>query len=165
MEACSQIDACGHLHMASRKPLSKSGRAQPSTSRSPQRTPPTAVAEILARISSLQTPEELEELTDGLLAIRARRVAPVLSDEETHLLLAINEGVSAELRERVASLIAKRNNRGLTVAEGHELNELADTVERRGVERVEGLSRLAELRGVSLRELMKSLGIASDNHG
>jgi hypothetical protein len=151
--------------MASRKPLSKPGRAKPSTSRSPQRTPSTSVAEILARIGSLQTPEELEELTDGLLAIRASRVAPVLSGEETRLLLAINEGVSAELRDRVASLIEKRNNRGLSTAESHELTQLADKVERRGVERLEALSRLAELRGVSLRELMKSLGIISDNHG
>jgi hypothetical protein len=151
--------------MASRKPLSKPGRAKRSTNRSAQRTPSTAVAEILARISSLQTPEELEELTDGLLAIRARRVAPVLSGEETRLLLAINEGVSAELRDRVASLIEKRNNRGLSAAESHELTQLADKVERRGVERLEALSRLAELRGVSLRELMKSLGIISDNHG
>ena len=95
----------------------------------PQRTPPTAVAEILARISSLQTPEELEELTDGLLAIRASRVAPVLSGEETRLLLAINEGVSAELRDRVASLIEKRNNRGLSTAESHELTQLADKVD------------------------------------
>ena len=79
--------------MASRKPPSKSVRAKTSTSRSAQRTPPTVVAEILARISSLQTPEEFAELTDGLLAIRARRVAPVLSGEETRLLLAINEGV------------------------------------------------------------------------
>ena len=151
--------------MASRKPLSEPGRAKPSTSRSAQRTPPTAVAEILARISSLQTPEELEELTDGLLAIRASRVAPVLSGEETRLLLGINEGVSAESRDRVASLIEKRNNRGLSTAESHELTQLADKVERRGVERLEALSRLAELRGVSLRELMKSLGIISDNHG
>jgi len=151
--------------MASRKPLSKSGRAKPSTSRSAQRTPPTVVAEILARISSLQTPEEFAELTDGLLAIRASRVAPVLSGEETRLLLAINDGVSAELRDRVASLIEKRNNRGLSTAESHELTQLADKVERRGVERLEALSRLAELRGVSLRELMKSLGIISDNHG
>ena len=89
----------------------------------------------------------------------------MLSAKETRLLLAINEGVSAELRGRVASLIEKRNHRLLTGAESHELTQLADKVERRGVKRLEALSRLAELRGVSLRELMTSLGIASDNHG
>jgi hypothetical protein len=123
------------------------------------------VAEILAGISSLQTPEELEELTDGLLAIRASRVAPVLSGEETRLQLAINAGVSAELRDRIAALIEKRNNLGLSTGGSHELTQLGDKVERRGMERLEALSRLAELRGVSLRELMKSLGIISDNHG
>ena len=69
------------------------------------------------------------------------------------------------MRDRAAALIEKRNNRGVTTAESHELTQLADKVERRGAERLEALSRLAELRGVSLGELMKSLGIISDNHG
>jgi hypothetical protein len=89
----------------------------------------------------------------------------VVSDEETRLLLAINEGVSVKLTDRAASLIAKRDDCGLTVEESSELLQLADEVERRGVERLDALSRLAERRGVSLRELTQSLGIAAGDHG
>ncbi len=130
----------------------------------PGRTRST-VAKILARASSLKAPEELEELTAGLLALRAKRIAPVVSHDETRLLLAINEGVSVELTDRAESLIEKRDNSSLTVEENSELLQLADEVERRGVERLEALSKLAELRGVSLRELMQSLGVAAADHG
>jgi hypothetical protein len=135
------------------------------TSRACQGTQPAVVAEILSRASSLKAPEELEEVAAGLLALRARRLAPVLSSEETRLLLAINEGVPVEFTDRVASLIEKRDDCTLTLAENSGLAQLADEVERRGVERIEALSRLAELRGVSLRELMKSLGVAAGDHG
>jgi transcriptional regulator with XRE-family HTH domain len=144
-------------------PRSEAPRA--STSRTRKGTQPTVVAEILSRASSLEAPEELQELTAGLLALRAKRLAPVVSGEETRLLLAINEGVPLELRDRVASLIEKRDDCSLTVAENSELMRLADEIERRGVERLEALSTLAELRGVSLRELMKSLGLSAGDHG
>jgi hypothetical protein len=123
------------------------------------------VAEILSQARSLKVPEELEELTAGLLSLRARRLAPVVSDEETRLLLTINAGVSAELTHRAKALIEKRDDCGLTSDESSELLELADEVERRGIERLEALSRLAELRGVSLRELMQSLGVTAGDQG
>ena len=130
----------------------------------PGRTKST-VAKILSRASSLKAPEEIEELTAGLLALRAKRIAPVVSHDETRLLLAINEGVPVELTDRAESLIEKRDDCSLTVEENSELLQLADEVERRGVERLEALSKLAELRGVSLRELMQSLGVAAADHG
>jgi hypothetical protein len=136
-----------------------------STSHIPRRGRRTAVAEILSKAAALTAPEQIEELTAGLVALRAKRLAPVASAEESRLLIAINEGVPVGLRDRVASLIEKRNGRGLTAAEETELMELADRVERRGADRLQALTSLAELRGVSLRELMKSLGITSENHG
>ena len=126
---------------------------------------PTVVAEVLSKASTIRSPQELEELTAGVLALRAKALAPVASDEETRLLLAINEGVSVDLTDRVASLIEKRDESGLSLAEQNELLELADSVERRGLERAQALSTLAEVRGVSLRELMKSLGVAAGGHG
>ena len=81
------------------------------------------------------------------------------------MLLSINEGVSDELTGRVASLIEKRDDSRLTAEENSELQQLADEVERRGVERLEALSKLAAIRGVSLRELMQSLGVATGDHG
>jgi hypothetical protein len=139
--------------------------ARAPTVRQPPRSQSTAVAEILSRAGCLQAPEELEELTAGLLSLRAKRLAPVVSDEETRLLISINEGVPVELTDRVASLIAKRDIRSLSAKENSELLQLAEEVERRGVERLEAFSKLAELRGVSLRVLMQSLGVAAGEHG
>ena len=127
---------------------------------------PADVAEILWRARSLKAPEQLEELTARLVALRARRVAPVASNEETRLLLAINEGVPVELTDRAAFLIEKRDDGSLSDEENTELLQLADDVERRGIERLAALSRLAELRGVSLGELTQSLGVAAvGEHG
>ena len=109
--------------------------------------------------------EQIEELTAGLVALRAKRLGAGGIRRENALLIAINEGVPVGLRDRVASLIEKRNGRGLTAAEETELRELADKVERQGAGRLQALTSLAEIRGVSLRELMKSLGITSENHG
>ncbi len=99
-------------------------------------------------------------------SVRDRLVGPAWDDafDETRLLLAINEGVSVELTDRAQSLIEKRDDSSLTVEESSELLQLADEVERRGVERL-ALSKLPELRGVSLRELMQSLGVAAADHG
>jgi hypothetical protein len=152
-------------HRSHAGPHEQSVAAPAPMGREPQRAQSTAVAEILLRADCLQAPEELEELTAGLLALRAKRLAPVVSDEETRLLISINEGVPVELTDRVASLIEKRDDCSLTVEENTELLQRADEVERRGVERLEALSKLAELRGVSLRALMQSLGVAAGAHG
>ena len=145
-----------------------SGRSEAtltSSRRAAQETKPSAVAEILSQATTLKAPEELEELTAALLALRARTFSPVVSGEETRLLLVINEGIPVELTDRIASLIEKRDESGLSLAERSELVQLAEAVERRGVERAEALSNLAEFRGVSLRGLMKSLGVSAGRHG
>ena len=74
-----------------------------------------------------------------------------MASDETRLLLAINEGVPIELTDRAASLLAQRDDSGLTAVESSELMQLADAIERRGVERLErfrdwlnsGVSRFA----------------------
>ena len=151
------------------KRLSESSRqteaSHAAAQRAAQKVQPATVAEILAKASTLEAPEEIEELTAGLLALRAKSLAPIASDDETRLLLTINEGVSVGLTDRVASLIEKRDESGLSVAEQNELIQHADLLERRGVERAEALSALAEVRRTSLRELMNSLGVSAGVHG
>ena len=124
----------------------------------------TAVARILSRAKLLKSREELEQLTSGVLALKAKCVAPVASIDETRLLLLINEGVPAALTDRVQSLLAKRDHGALTPRENDELLNLVDEVERRSVQRLNALTELAEVRGVSLTELMRSLGVAA-SHG
>jgi hypothetical protein len=130
-----------------------------------QKAQSTAVAEILSRASLLESPEELQELTEGVLALKAKKLAPVASADETRLLLAINEAVPVALTDRARTLLEKRDAGTLTSTENDELVQLADDIERRTVDRLTALSELAEVRGVSLPELMRSLGVAAISHG
>jgi hypothetical protein len=125
----------------------------------------TAVAEILSRANLIESPEELERLTSGLLALKAKKLAPVASADETRLLLIINAGVPGALLARASALLEKRDVGALTPDESDELLELADEIERRGVDRLVALTELAEVRGVALSELMRSLGIPAGPHG
>jgi len=89
----------------------------------------------------------------------------VASADETRLLIVINEGVPLTLKNRAQSLLAKRDDATLTREENDELFEVAEEIERRGVDRLKALTELAELRGVSLPALMRSLGVAADSDG
>jgi hypothetical protein len=61
----------------------------------------------------------------------------------------------AELRVRLDELEAKRESEALTPDEHAELIRVVDSLESFEVQRVEKLSRLAALRGISLTTLMQ----------
>jgi hypothetical protein len=102
---------------------------------------------------------DLEQFVSRVLALRARRRAPSASPEETALLVAINRGLTAELGVRLGELQEKSEDEALTTDEHAELLALVARVQALEVERIENLSRLAHLRGVSLADLMDQLGI------
>ncbi|MGO9467885.1 MAG: STAS/SEC14 domain-containing protein [Isosphaeraceae bacterium] len=130
-----------------------------------QKAESAAVAEILSRASLIESPDELQELAEGVLVLKAKKLAPVASADETRLLLTINEGVPVADTDRARSLLEKRDDGALTPTENDELVRLADEIERRTVNRLEALSELAEIRGVLLPELMRSLGVAAISRG
>ena len=114
--------------------------------------------DILKAIDQLDE-QELDELVTGVLKLRARRRAPTLSKEESELLLRINEGTPPSLRARYWELIEKRRDETLAPDEYQELLHLTEVVEGLQVERVRNLVKLAQLRGVTLDQLMHDLGI------
>ena len=114
--------------------------------------------DILKAIDQLDE-QELDELVSGVLKLRAQRRAPALSKEESELLLRINEGTPPGLRTRYWELIEKRRDETLTPDEYQELLQLTELVEGLQVERVRNLVKLAQLRGVTLDQLMQDLGI------
>ena len=71
----------------------------------------------------------------------------------------INRGLSPEKRKRFALLETKRSAGSLTEEEHEELLALSDELEQLNVDRVQYLGQLASLRGISVRALMKQLGI------
>jgi hypothetical protein len=107
---------------------------------------------------------ELEQLVDQVIAIRAERVAPHLSADESELLTRINQGLPVEDRARMRALVDKRDSETITDAEWRELTALTDRLELLQADRLAALAELAKLRGVTLDEVMAQLGIQFPDH-
>jgi hypothetical protein len=113
----------------------------------------------LLRAAAELAPAELERFASQILALLAHRVAPSLSHDETELLQAINQGIPPEVQQRYAALVARRRAGTLTPEEHGELLRVGDEIEVMDGQRAEHLAKLARLRGVSLEEVMATLGI------
>lgn len=102
---------------------------------------------------------ELEGFVQDIIALKAKQKAPSLSTDETELLLKINQGLSSDIQTRYQLLIQKRNDETLTEPEYQELLQLTDKVELHQAQRLDYLAQLAQLRQISLTDLMTQLGI------
>lgn len=102
---------------------------------------------------------DLEQLLHQVVFLRARRKAQVLPEEEAQLLLKINQGIPADLHAHYQILRQKREAETLTDAEHDTLIQLSNQIEQIGAQRLEALASLAQLRQVSLLDLMETLGI------
>lgn len=114
--------------------------------------------ELLNGIAQLETPE-LDDLINRALTLRAKRIAPSLRENETKLLQRINRGLPPQTQQRYNDLTAKRRAETLSSAEHEELLALVDRVERADVERMQALTKLAQLRDIPVTTLMAELGI------
>lgn len=102
---------------------------------------------------------ELEQFVHRVLALQAKRKAPSLSQDETQLLMKINQGLPPDIQKRYNELSAKRRAETITLAEHQELLELIDQIEKSDAERIRLLAELARIRQTSLSALMEDLGI------
>ncbi|HYW19495.1 MAG TPA: STAS/SEC14 domain-containing protein [Nodularia sp. (in: cyanobacteria)] len=102
---------------------------------------------------------DLKQFISQVIALQAQRTAPSLMQQESELLLKINQGISVEIQNYYNDLIAKRDIETLTDEEHRELLSLTEQIEKQQAQRIEYLVELANLRGISLNALMESLGI------
>ncbi len=117
--------------------------------------------EQLLRAVAQLPPQEFTAFVTHLLALRAQREGPHLSQVETVLLLQINESIAADARRRFEELVAKRQAETISSGELTELIGLTDDIERRDGQRLAALEALARLRRTLLVALMDSLGIST----
>jgi hypothetical protein len=103
--------------------------------------------------------QQLAGLVQRVQVVRAQREAPHVPADEAALLIRIDQGFPADLRQRYEALITKRSDASLTPEEHAELLVLTDRVAALGADRVAALAELARLRGTSLRDVMHALGI------
>jgi CBS domain containing-hemolysin-like protein len=91
--------------------------------------------------------------------LRAQRRSSSIPQKETDLLKRINVGLSAPMGARLAELRAKKESSSLTEDENSEYLQIAYQVEELDVQRLEALSELAQIRDVTVRELMTQLSL------
>ncbi|MCB0839316.1 MAG: STAS/SEC14 domain-containing protein [Bacteroidetes bacterium] len=104
---------------------------------------------------------ELEDFLGKVLKLRAKKLAPSLPAKEAQLLEIINKAIPASLSDQFIELDKKRNAETLTHKEHEELIEIVKKIESLNAERMEALAELANIRQVSLKDLMKQLDIPS----
>jgi hypothetical protein len=104
-------------------------------------------------------PDELATFVERVLTLRAERVAPHVAHDEASLLLRINRALPEELQGRFEALVALRRIEQLTPEQHAELLRLTDTVEQFEADRAGAIAELARLRGMTITDIMRSLGI------
>lgn len=119
----------------------------------------TVSPEQLLAAAERLTAEDLAAFVTDVVALRARRLAPSLAPDEAALLQRINATAPAAEAQRYGELVALRDAEALSSAEHAELLRLSDIREARNAERVVALVDLATLRGVTLDELLRTLGL------
>lgn len=103
---------------------------------------------------------ELDAFVARVVALRARRERPYLSQDETSLLLQINSArFDPGQQARFDELVGKRQHEVITSEELQELIQLTNAIEQRDVQRLEALRDLARLRSTTVPALMDALGI------
>jgi hypothetical protein len=98
---------------------------------------------------------DLDSLLQQVVYLRARRKTPVLPEDEAQL----NQGIPADLLAQYQILLQKQDAETLTDSEHDRLIQLSTQIEQIGAQRLEALAHLAQLRQVSLLDLMETLGI------
>ena len=116
-------------------------------------------------ITSVQTMplDELEKLVGNVLAVRAERVAPHITGEESKLLRKIQKTLPKKSLLKMKELQSLRDNDELSQNGFSELAELIEKLEIIHAERMNAVSDLAELRGVTLQTAMQQIGLSLPN--
>jgi DNA repair photolyase len=119
--------------------------------------------DLLQAVQQLSQPE-LEQFIEQIIQVKAQRIAPSLSTKESELLIKINQNLPQELRYVYQNLIEKRNQEILTKSEYQQLLELTEQVEKYQAQRLEYLTQLAQMRQLSLTNLITQMGLKPINN-
>lgn len=113
---------------------------------------------VLDGVAKLDTPDLERFLTEVSVLLAQRKVAN-FSKEESRLLQIINHTLPFSVQTRYDTLTERRRSENLTPEEYQELLALVDQVELADANRLAALVELAQLRNVTLDQLMEQLDI------
>ena len=117
-----------------------------------------SVDTLVKAAEQLSTPD-LQRFRSQVLAISARRAAASVSQDEAQCLLQINQRLASGLQRQYEELIAQRDAETLTAEQHAMLLQLSQQAEAIDVQRLEALTRLSRLRGVTLADVLQQLEI------
>ena len=113
----------------------------------------------------------LDTFIDNILSLRLQRKTSDKQKEEVDLLQKINKSLSIKEIDRFNALLEKQYEDDITEQEYAELLVLVNKIEKLNVKRLKYLISLAQLRNVTVREVMNQLGLSNPinyqgkNHG
>ena len=107
--------------------------------------------------------KEIDDFLGQVVRIRSRMVAPVLPHKEASLLRDINAPFPEGDQTEYDVLIEKRQAETLTQEDHTRLLKLTGKQETWEACRLENLASLAQIKGLTLRNIMVSLGIQASS--
>ena len=116
------------------------------------------VDELLQGLSGMDL-DSLEKFSEALNHIIARRKSPKPPERELELLDKIYQNFSSATQHRYDTLYQKLQEEKIAPAEHKELLGLVEQAEKHNAEWLKALAELAALRGASVEQLKKDLGI------
>lgn len=119
---------------------------------------------LLESLPQLAT-DELDRLANQVIRLQAQRRTATIPDREAELLTKIGQGIIPfELRRRCTDLTRKQRAGDLTETEYQELSNVIDEIEILNAKRIGYLVELAELREITLDEVIAALELAPLNY-
>ncbi len=117
--------------------------------------------ETIRRVEKWET-SDVEQLLQAVSGVLVRRKLQTLPSRESELLLQINEAAfSPESAKRYKALRKKLQSETITEVEHSDLLLLSQKQEKHNVERLRCLIELAQIRNLSLDDLMEQLGLTT----
>jgi hypothetical protein len=122
------------------------------------------IPELLTRVTQLSA-YEFEEFFNKLQSLRGQKISSDGLSEENKLLKQIKMGLLSSKQLRFEYLIARRDARSITEKEYNELLKLTDDIERNDVLRLKRIAKLADLKNMSLPEVVEAYHLTPMQHG
>lgn len=120
----------------------------------------SAVATLYQEAERLDN-RSLDAFIENILSLRVQRKTSDKQKEEADLLQKINKSLSIKEIDRFHALNEKQFEDDITEQEYAELGVLVQKIERLNVKRLKYLISLAQLRNVTVLEVMKQLGLSN----
>ena len=131
-----------------------------SVQASPPKLNPEQILEQMGQLAL----SDLEQVMNKGYYLLAEKKAPHLSKRETELFLEINDGFDEVFWYRYKELREKLEDETMTPTENEEFLKMNEEVEAKNVIRLRSVAELAQLRQMSIPDLMNQLGLIKQ-HG